>query len=326
MKAYIYEQYGPPDLLQLKDLPKPIPEPNEVLVKVRATSVNRTDCANLRAKPDLMRLSMGLTKPKNPILGTEFSGDVVEVGRNVSRFKIGDRVFGFGDYGIKSYAEYLTFPEDRGIDTIPHGYSYAQAATTIEGVHYAYNFINKVNLKSDNKILVNGASGSIGTAALQLLRHYETKTTAVGKTRDQDMMKSLGATKTYDFTKEDFTADVESYDFVFDTAGKTTFGKIKHLLKPGGAYISSELGPWWQNVWYSLITAIFGSIPFNAGKRIKFPYPPDIPRSIRLVKKLIENGKFKSVIDKTYSFNEIPDAFRYVEKGHKSGNMAILME
>jgi NADPH:quinone reductase-like Zn-dependent oxidoreductase len=325
MKAFIYEKYGPPEVLQLKEVDKPVPKDNEILVKVRATSVNRTDCANLRAKPDIMRLSMGLFKPKNPILGTEFAGDVEAIGSEVTRFKVEDRVFGFGDYGIRSYAEYLVFPENRGVDTIPDSYSYAEAACTIEGAHYAYNFINKFNLKAGDKILVNGACGSIGSAAVQLLKHLDIQITAVCKTEDLHVVKSLGAKKVFDYTKEDFTKDTEKYDYVFDTAGKTTFGRIKHMLQPGGAYISSELGPWWQNAWFALITALWGSMPGNSGKKVKFPYPPDILRSIKFVIPLIENGEYKAVIDRKYPFEEIPDAFRYVEKGNKTGNVSIVL-
>lgn len=181
MKAVIYTQYGPPDVLQLKEVEKPAPKDNEVLVRVRATTVNRTDCANLRAKPAIMRLTMGLFKPKKQILGTEFSGDIEAVGKAVTSFKAGDKIFGFDDSGLCSYAEYLAISEDKAA-AMPAGISYEQAAACIEGAHYAYNFINKVDLKRGDKVLVNGASGGIGTAAAQLLSYFGAEVTAVCNT------------------------------------------------------------------------------------------------------------------------------------------------
>lgn len=326
MKAIVYTKYGSPDVLQIKEVEKPEPGENEILIRVRATSVNRTDCANLRAKPFIMRFTMGLFKPKKSIPGTEFAGDVVKVGKVVSTFKVGDKVFGFDDSVLSSYAEYMVFPASKGISTMPQSFNYQQAGACIEGAHYAYNIINKVELKKGQKVLVNGASGGIGTATVQLLRHFGADITAVCNTKNIGLVKSLGANKVIDYTKEDFTKDSAKYDHVFDCVGKSTFGKCRPILKPGGVYISSELGPWSQNIFYSLISAIFGKIPGKEGKKVKFPYPPNILRSIKLVKNLIEEGKFKSVIDRSYPLVEIADAFRYVEKGQKTGNVSIIVE
>ena len=323
MKAIVYTSYGSPDVLRLKEVEKPEPKENEILVRVRAASVNRTDCANLRAKPFIMRFTMGLFKPKKKIPGTEFAGDVVKVGQAVDTFKVGDKVFGFDDSVLSSYAEYLVFPANKGIATMPRDFNYQQAGACIEGAHYAYNFINKVELRKGQKVLVNGASGSIGTAAVQLLKHFGADITAVCNTKNIGLVKSLGANKVVDYTKEDFTKDSEKYDYVFDCVGKSTFGKCRPLLKPRGVYISSELGPWSQNIFYSLISAIFGRIPGMEGKKVKFPYPPNIRRSVLLVKNLIEEGKFKSVIDRSYPLEKVADAFRYVEKGQKTGNVSI---
>ncbi|NNL01814.1 MAG: NAD(P)-dependent alcohol dehydrogenase [Eudoraea sp.] len=325
MKAIVYTKYGSPDVLQLKEVEKPAPKENEILVRVRATSVNRTDCANLRAKPFIMRFTMGLFKPKKKIPGTEFAGDVVKVGQAVDTLNVGDKVFGFDDSVLSSFAEYLVFPASKGISTMPQGFNYQQAGACIEGAHYAYNIINKVELKKGQKVLVNGASGGIGTATVQLLKHFGADITAVCNTKNIGLVKSLGANKVIDYTKEDFTKDSEKYDYVFDCVGKSTFGKCRPILKPGGVYISSELGPWSQNIYYSLISAIFGKIPGKEGKKVKFPYPPNILRSIKLVKKLIEEGKFKSIIDRSYPLEEIADAFRYVEKGQKTGNVSITL-
>ncbi|NOY95274.1 MAG: NAD(P)-dependent alcohol dehydrogenase [Chlorobi bacterium] len=326
MKAIVYTQYGPPEVLQHKEVEKPVPDDNEILVRVRATTVNRTDCANLRAKPFIMRFSMGLFKPKNQILGTEFAGDVETVGKTVTSFKAGDKVFGFDDSGLSSYAEYMVISEDRALSTMPKDITYEQAAACIEGAHYAYNFINKVDLKSGHKVIVNGASGGIGSATVQLLKYFDADVTAVCNTKNIELIKSLGASKVIDYTKEDFTKDSEKYDYVFDSVGKSSFGKCKQMLKPGGVYMSSELGWMVQNLFFALITAIFGSLPGQAGKKVKFPYPPNIRRSILLVKKLIEEGKFKPVIDRSYPLEQIAKAFRYVEKGQKTGNVVITLE
>ena len=325
MKAIVYTKYGSPDVLQVQEVQIPEPKENEVLIRVRAASVNRTDCANLRAKPFIMRFMLGLFKPNKRILGTEFAGDVVKTGDGVTSFSVGDKVFGFDDSVLSSYAEYLVFSAEKGISTMPENFTYQQAGACIEGAHYAYNIINKVELKKGDKVMVNGASGGIGSATVQLLKYYGADITAVCNTKNIELVKSLGAVKVIDYTKEDFTKDPEKYDYVFDSVGKSTFGKCKSLLKPGGVYISSELGPWSQNLFYSLISALLGGIPGQKGKKVKFPYPPNIKRSVLLVKKLIEEGKFKSVIDRSYPLEEVADAFRYVEKGQKTGNVAITL-
>ncbi|MCG8305953.1 MAG: NAD(P)-dependent alcohol dehydrogenase [Cytophagales bacterium] len=326
MKAIVYTQYGSPDVLELQDVEKPIPGAGEILVCVKAASVNRTDCANLTAKPFIMRFSLGLFKPGNRILGTEFAGEIESVGENVRSFKVGDRVFGFDDSILSSYAEYLSISEEKGLAVMPDDLTYEHAAVSTEGAHYAYNFINKVDLKSGDKVLVNGASGGIGSATVQILSYFGARITAVCNTKNVELLKSLGARKVIDYTKEDFTRDHEQYDYVFDSVGKSSFGKCKRLLKPGGAYISSELGRMSQNLFLSLITAIFGSLPFQAGKKVKFPYPPNIKRSVLFIKKLVEEGKYKPVIDRTYPLEQISEAFRYVLQGQKTGNVVITVK
>jgi NADPH:quinone reductase-like Zn-dependent oxidoreductase len=326
MRAIIYTRYGPPEVLHQIEIEKPEPKDNEILIRVRATTVNRTDCANLRAQPFIMRFSMGLFKPKNQILGTEFAGDVVTVGKSVTTFKVGDKVFGFDDSGVKSYADYLVISEDKALSTMPENITYEQAAACIEGAHYAYNFINKVNLKSGQNVLVNGASGGIGTATVQLLKYFKVDITGVCNTKNIELVKSLGASKIIDYKKEDFTKDNVQYNYVFDSVGKSSFGKCKQILKPGGVYISSELGSMVQNLFFALITAIFGSLPGQNGRKVRFPYPPNIRRSIILIKRLIEEGKFKSVIDRSYRLEEIVKAFKYVETGQKTGNVVITLK
>jgi len=323
MKAILYKKYGSPDVLQLQEVEKPEPEDHEVLVKVKATTVNRTDCANLSAKPFIMRFMLGFFKPKKQIPGTEFAGEIEAIGKKVTSFKVGDKIFGFDDGVLSSYAEYLTISEYKGITSMPKDTSYEQAAASSEGVHYAYNFINKVDLKEGHKILVNGASGGIGSATVQLLKYFNGKVTAVSNTKNIELVKKLGASKVFDYSKEDFTNDDELYDFIFDSVGKSSFGRCKHLLKSGGVYISSELGWMAQNLFFAFVTWIFGSLPGQSGKKVKFPYPPDIKRSILFSKKLMEEGKYKAVIDRYYPLEQIADAFRYVKKGQKTGNVVI---
>ena len=321
MKAIVYTKYGPPDVLRLKEIETPIPRDNEVLVKVYATTVNRTDTATIRAKPFFARLFTGIFKPKRQTPGTEFAGEIEAIGKNVTSFKGGDRVFGFDDSGSGPQAQYMTISEDKALTTIPTNITYEQAAASTEGAHYAYNFIKKVNIKSGQKILVNGATGAIGSAAIQLLKYFNVYVTAVCNTKNIGLVESLGANKVIDYTKEDFTKGEEKYNFVFDAVGKSSFAKCKPLLQPGGVYISSDLGYMAQNVFLPLITPIIK--PMIGNKKTIFPKPTDIRGSILLIKKLIEQGKFKAVIDRKYPFEQIIEAYKYVEKGQKTGNVAI---
>jgi NADPH:quinone reductase-like Zn-dependent oxidoreductase len=324
MKAIVCGKYGPPEVLQLQEVPKPTPKNNEVLVKVYTTTVNRTDVAILKAKPFFMRIITGLFKPKKQIPGTEFAGEIEAIGENVTFFKVGDKVFGFNDMGSGSHAQYLTIPEGGGLASMPVNITYEQAAASTEGAHYAYNSIKKVNLKSGQKVLVNGATGAIGSAAVQLLKHSGIYVTAVCNTKNIELLKSLGADRVIDYTKDDFTNDKEKYDFVFDAVGKSSFAKCKPLLKPGGIYISSDLGYMAQNVFLPLITPIIK--PLIGNKKTIFPLPTNIRRSLHLIKKLIEEGKFKAVVDRKYPLERIVEAYRYVETGQKTGNVVITVE
>ncbi len=323
MKAIVYTKYGSPDVLQLKEVKKPVPKDYGVLIRVHATTVNRTDCATIRAKPFFLRLITGLFKPKKQIPGTEFAGEIEAVGKHVSSLKVGDKVFGFDDQGSESHAQYIAINENKAI-TIPDNISYEQAAASCEGTHYAYNFINKVDLKKGQDVLVNGATGAIGSAAVQLLKYFDVNVTAVCATKSIELVKSLGANRVIDYTKDDFTKDKQKYDFVFDTVGKSSFFKCKHLLKSGGIYISSDLGYLAQNIFLPLITLIIK--PMIGNKKTVFPTPTDIGRSIRLIKNLIEQDKFKAVIDREFPLEQIVDAYKYVEKGQKIGNVVITVE
>ncbi|PPA79609.1 MAG: Acryloyl-coenzyme A reductase [ANME-2 cluster archaeon HR1] len=274
----------------------------------------------LRAEPFISRFFTGLFKPNKPILGTEFAGKIEAVGENVMSCKVGDKVFGFNEGGLGSHAQYMTISEDKALTTIPKNITYEQAAASTEGAHYAYNFIKKVKLRSGHKVLVNGATGAIGSAAVQLLKYFSANVTAVCNTKNIELVKSLGADKVIDYTKKDFTKDDQKYNFIFDAVGKSSFAKCKPLIQPGGVYISSELGSMAQNPFLALITPIIGN------KKVIFPIPKDCRGSILFIKKLIEKEKFKAVIDRKYPLEQIVEAYRYVEKGHKKGNVVIIVE
>ena len=311
----------------LKEIERPHPKPSELLVKVHYSTVNRTDCATIRAKPWFMRLVTGLFNPKKKIPGTEFAGEVVAIGDEVHKFKAGDRVFGFNDIGLLSQAEYLIISQDDNLAIVPKDLSFEDVAGTIEGAHYGYNFINKVKIKEGDRILVNGASGAIGSATLQLLKHLGAHVTAVCSTKNLDLIKSLGADQVIDYTQEDFTKLKEEFDHIFDTVGKSSFSKCRHLLKKDGVYISSELGKNAENVFYSLFTPLLSKIPGRFyGKKVRFPYPKNVLETIELISQLMVSGKFRAITDRTYSLEQVPEAFSYVEKGQKTGSVIIRID
>lgn len=318
MKALVYTKYGnPTEIFQLKAIQKPVPGDNEILVKVYAATVNRTDESIVTARYFVSRFFSGLFKPTKPTPGTDFAGQIEAIGSMVTAFENGDKIFGFNDEVLSSHAEYLVVPQHQAVVKIPENIDYSEAAASCEGAHYAYNFINKVSLTKGQKVLVNGATGAIGSAAVQLLKYYGVEVVATAATKDIDIVKSLGADRVIDYTQEDFTKGVEDYDFVFDAVGKSSFTKCKPLLKPKGVYISSELGRWGSNIFWALIT------PILKGKKVIFPLPVNIKKSLLFIKELIEKGKFVAVIDRTYSFEDIIEAYQYVATGQKTGNVVI---
>ncbi|TMM53911.1 NAD(P)-dependent alcohol dehydrogenase [Maribacter algarum] len=317
MKAVTRTKYGPPEVLEVKEILKPQPEENELLIRVHATTVNRTDCGILTGKPYLIRAFVGLTKPRHLVPGTDFAGQVEAIGSDVTAFQIGDRVWGLHDEGLESQAEYMTIGDNKAVVKIPENISYQEVVACAEGAHYANNFINKVKIDSSTKVLVNGATGAIGSAAVQLLKYHGAKVTAVGNTKNMNLVQSLGSDKTIDYQKEDFTKDDEKYHFVFDAVGKSSFPECKHLLLPKGVYISSELGPNAQNLYLPLTTKIKG------GKRVIFPLPVNCKKSILFMSKLLSEGKFKPVIDRVYQPEQIVEAYNYVASGQKTGNVII---
>ena len=318
MKASIRRKYGSPNQIKVESIDKPIPKDHEVLIKVYATTVNRTDCANLTAKPFIMRFVLGLFKPRKTILGTDFAGELISIGKNVKSFSIGDKVFGFNDTGSESQAEYVTTTVEN-LFPIPEKIDYKQAAASLEGASYAYSFIHKVNIQSGQNILINGATGGIGSALLQFVRQYDVNITATCNTNNIQLIESLGADNIYDYTKKDFTKENDKYDFIFDAVGKSTFGKCLSSLKEKGIYISSELGPYSQNIFYPLLTSILS-------KKVIFPIPYRKQKTIPYICNLLEKGKFNPVIDREYALEDISKAYEYVIKGQKIGNVLIKIE
>jgi NADPH:quinone reductase-like Zn-dependent oxidoreductase len=257
MKAAVQTRYGPPEVVRISEVVKPTIKDNEVLVNVHATTVNRTDCACRAARPFFMRLFTGLTQPRATVLGNEFAGTVEAVGSSVTSFKAGDRVFGYNEGPFGAHAEFMSIPQDGSLATIPANVTYEQAAPSTEGSHYALSHIRAAKIHSGQDVLVYGATGAIGSAAVQLVKSLGAKVTAVCDTDSLDLVRGLGADKVVDYTADDFTKDEQKYDVVLDSVGKSSFGQCRRLLKPGGIYLSSELGPLAQNPFLALIAPLY---------------------------------------------------------------------
>lgn len=319
MRAITYTKYGPPEVVKLTEVAKPVPKENEVLIKVYATTVNRTDCGFRSAEYFISRFFSGLFKPNLQILGNEFAGEIEAIGKNVSSFIIGDKVFGYNDTRFGAHAEYMTIAENDSITTMPDGLTYEQAAPICEGGHYALCDIRAAKVKNGQNVLVNGATGAIGSAAVQLLKHFGANVTAVSGTKNTELVKSLGADLVIDYTKQDFTLIDKTFDFIFDAVGKSSYGKCKPLLNERGIYISTELGKNSENILLALTT------PFLGGKKLLFPLPTINKKDVVFLKELVETGKYKPVIDRKYRLEQILEAYKYVETGQKTGNVVITM-
>jgi len=315
MKAAFRSTYGSAAVLSIREMDKPIPADNEVLIRVYAASVNRSDDHVLRGRPFIMRLFTGLFKPKLAVTGSDFAGQVEATGATVQSFKVGDKVMGFGGgFGIGSHAEYLAFAETKRIVLMPGNINYEQAAACLEGAYYAAIGIKQLQPSPGQRALVYGATGAIGSAYVQFLKYYGVYVSAVCAGENSELVRSWGADKIIDYKTEDFTKENGQYDFVIDAVGKSSFVKCKRLLKEKGIYAPSG---GFENLFLVLLTPLLG------GKKVLFP--KDAKGNLGFIKELVEKGSFKPVIDRTYPIEKIADAFTYVATGQKIGNVIITM-
>jgi NADPH:quinone reductase-like Zn-dependent oxidoreductase len=323
MKAIVYTRYGPPDVLEQKQVEKPTPKENEILVKVKATTVTVGDtrARGFTVPPAFWlpaRISLGLRQPRKAILGMELAGEVEEIGEKVNKFKVGDQVFAATLAGFGAYAEYKCLEEDGPVALMPSNITYEEAAAIPIGARTALFFLRRAGIKSGQSVLVYGASGSVGSYAVQLAKYFGANVTGVCSTSNVPLVKSLGADKVIDYTAENFTNSNETYDFIFEAVNKSSFSACRKLLKNNGTYINvTEPIPSVQMLWTSLT---------SKKKLLLSRNSPETSEALILLKELVEMGKLKVVIDRYYSFDEIVEAHRYVEKGHKKGNVVINVE
>jgi len=323
MKAIVYEKYGPPDVLELQEVAKPMPRDNEVLIKVYATTVTAADfrSRSFTVPPSFWlpaRIALGFRKPKKAILGVELAGEIESVGRDVKLFKKGDQVFAATLISYGAYAEYKCLPEDAAISIKPSNITYEEAAALPIGARTALHYLRKANIQRGQKVLVYGASGSVGTYAVQLARYFGAEVTAVCSTTNVELVKSLGADKVIDYTVEDFSSKGETYDVVFEAVDKSSFSACMRSLKKEGIYLNVTVPlPGIQMLW----TKMTSSKKLMLGEN-----PPEKAEDLIFLKELVEAGKIKPVIDRCYPREQIVEAHRYVDKGHKKGNVVITVE
>lgn len=317
MKAAVYEKYGPPEVLYLKEVETPIPKENEVLIRVHATTVTLYDCWGRACTGPpgfglLIRLSSGLKTPKRPILGTEFAGEIESIGKNVKRFKKGASVFGFTGMNLGANAEYVSMPEDGMVALKPTNMTYNEAAAIPYGGLTALYFLKKGNIQIGQKVLIFGASGGVGTFAVQLAKYFGAEVTGVCSTPKMELVRSLGADKVIDYKKKDFTENFEKYDIIFDTIGKSPFSASKKALKEDGFYIFATFGLGRFLRIASIKNAISGLVEDNI-------------EELMFLKELCERGEIKAIIDKQYPLEQIVEAHRYVESGQKKGQVVLTL-
>jgi NADPH:quinone reductase-like Zn-dependent oxidoreductase len=318
VKAVVYDRYGPAEVLRLEDVERPIPADDEVLVKVRATTVTRTDTGLRSAEYFISRFFTGLRRPKHRILGMELAGEVVAVGSSVTEFAVGDEIFGVK--GAGAHAELVTVKESAPIAHKPAGMSFEGAAAVCDGVMLALPCLRRAEVQEDTRLVVYGASGSVGTAAVQLARNIGADVTAVCNTKNVELVRSLGADRVIDYTKEDFTRNGETYDVVFDAVGKHSFRRCRRSLGPGGIYVSTDLGFLWHLPLLALLTRWIGS------RKAAMGIAKYTKEDVLFLKELIEAGKYRAVIDRRYSLDDVIEATKYVETGQKTGNVVLTLD
>lgn len=321
MRTVICRQYGGPEVLGIEDAERPNPRENEVLVHVRAAAVSPEDCAARKGRPLIARFSSGLTRPKRDVPGTEFAGVVEAVGQNVTRFRIGDRVFGTTGNRYGAHAEYLTIPEAGLVAIMPEGLDYSDAARPCGQLTAWHFLVEKAQIKTGHRVLINGASGSVGVAAVQLAKHFGAHVSAVCSTPGVDFVRSLGADEVVDYTQTSFEDTVSTYDIIFDVAGKSTFARSRASLAPGGVYLSTALSL--TLVLRMLITSRFGSrraIYSATGLRSVAQRLANLEK----LSALIESHSLRTVTDRSYRLHQMDEAHTFVEEGHKTGHVVVV--
>ena len=319
MRAVVHHEYGPPEVLSVADVPKPEPGPDEVLVEVHAAGLNRTDTGFRVGTPIIVRYFSGLRSPKQSILGTEVAGVVTAVGSNVTKFAVGDRVFGAHANKFGTHAEYVCMKETAPLAKMPDNMSFVEGAGVSDGMILAINYTRRVNLGPSHRILIYGSSGAIGTAAVQLAKQAGAHVTAVCSTKNLDLMRTLGADEVIDYTTTDFMNAGKTYDFVFDAVSKLSYWKARRLLVDGGAYLCTDLGFMWQNPVLAIGTK------WLPVRKLQFPIPPYRQADVELLAKLFEGGEYRAVIDRTYPLEDVVEATKYVESEQKTGNVVLIV-
>jgi NADPH:quinone reductase-like Zn-dependent oxidoreductase len=316
MRAVVYDRYGPPEFQRLEEVGKPIPKDDEVLIKIHASTVTRTDTGLRAGKPFITRFFTGLRRPKQRILGTELAGEIEAVGAGVKEFVVGDQVFGSTSaFRFGTHAEFICLPESSPLAHKPAGMTFEEAAAVTDGVILALMCLEAAHVRKAQNILVYGASGSIGTAGVQLARYFEANVTAVCNTKNVELVRSLGADKVIDYTQEDFTKNGQTYDVIFDAVGKHSFSRCKGSLKQGGVYVATD---GFRNLFLALWTSRIGD------KKVLFPIPPRYTKkNVLWLKELIEAGRYRAVIDRSYPLEDVVEATRYVETQQKTGNVVL---
>jgi NADPH:quinone reductase-like Zn-dependent oxidoreductase len=315
VKAVVYDRYGPPDVLRVDEVAKPTPANDELLVRVHATTVTRTDCHMRTARPFIWRFMLGWRRPKRPILGLEFAGEVAAVGPDVTEFEVGDRVFGMGN---GAHAEYVCVRESRLVEQMPKGMTFEEAAAVTDGFNQGYGNLEAAKVGEHTRLLVYGASGSCGTAAVQVGKHYfGAHVTAVCNTKNVDLVRSLGADEVIDYLEEDFTKRSERYDVVLDAVGKHSFYRSRRVLADGGLYVATDRLYNFPLAW---LTKLVGS------RKVLFTVERPTRDDITLLKQLIEAGKYRPVVDRTYPLEDVVEATHYVESWQKTGNVVLTVD